>query len=183
VLRYSVVAETYDQIEKTTKRLEMTDHLVNLLKQTPRDLIDKIVYLTQGKLYPDFLGIEIGVAEKLAVRAVAKATGFSEDQLQQDIETTGDLGETTQHFILKKRQTAFFSTPLRVQSVYKTIDRMAKAMGPGSMAQKIKLLAGLLTDATPKEAKYITRTVTGRLRLGIADMTVLDALAIAYGAS
>ena len=43
------------------------------------------------------------------------------------------------------------------------------------------LLCGLLTDASPKEAKWIIRTVTGNLRLGIADMTVLDALAIAYG--
>jgi DNA ligase-1 len=58
---------------------------------------------------------------------------------------------------------------------------MARASGSGAVDTKISLLAGLLADATPKEAKYIMRTVTGNLRLGIADMTVLDALAIAYG--
>jgi len=58
---------------------------------------------------------------------------------------------------------------------------MAQASGSGSMGQKINYLAGLLANATPNEAKYIIRTVTGSLRLGIADMTVLDALAIAYG--
>ena len=159
----------------------MTDYLVEFLKQTPKDLIDKVVYLTQGKLYPDFVGIEIGVAEKLAIRAVAKATGHSEKEIEEDMKKSGDLGETAQKFLGKRAQVVLFQEPLTVQKVYETLDKMAKATGPGSMDQKINLLAGLLTSATPKEAKYLLRTVTGELRLGIADMTVLDALAIAYG--
>jgi DNA ligase-1 len=81
----------------------------------------------------------------------------------------------------KKRQVTFFQQPLTVQKVYETLDKMAKASGSGAVDLKMALLAGLLAGATPKEAKYIMRTVTGNLRLGIADMTVLDALAIAYG--
>src|SRR5664279_2839306 len=63
---YAVIADSYEKIEATTKRLEMTDLLVELLKKTPKDIISRVVYLTQGKLYPDFMGIEMGVAEKLA---------------------------------------------------------------------------------------------------------------------
>jgi len=180
-LRYQLVADAYERIEGTTKRLEMTDLLVDLLKKTPKELIDKIVYLTQGKLYPDFMGVEIGVAEKLAVRAVARATGRREKEVLDDLKKTGDLGETAQKFLEKRLQALLFYKPLTVEAVYRTLDKMAKASGPGSMDQKINLLTGLLTNATPKEAKYIIRTVTGKLRLGIADMTVLDALAIAYG--
>ena len=159
----------------------MTDYLVVLLKETPKDIIDKVVYLTQGKLYPDFVGIEIGVAEKLAIRAVARATGYAEKEIEKDLKETGDLGTTTQRFLEKKTQVTLFRQPLTVRRVYEQLDKMAKASGPGSMDQKISLLAGLLANATPKEAKYVVRTVTGSLRLGIADMTVLDALAIAYG--
>jgi len=159
----------------------MTDYLVELLRKTPKDILDKVVYLTQGKLYPDFVGIEIGIAEKLAIRAVSKATGQSEKKIEEDIQTTGDLGETAQQFLKKRIQTTFFQQPLTVQNIYEHLDKMAKASGPGSMDQKINYLAGLLANATPNEAKYIIRTVTGSLRLGIADMTVLDALAIAYG--
>lgn len=75
-MEYSLVTEAYERIESTTKRLEMTDYLVDFFKKTPKDVIDKVVYLTQGKLYPDFMGIELGVAEKLAIRAIAKASGF-----------------------------------------------------------------------------------------------------------
>jgi DNA ligase-1 len=159
----------------------MTDYLVELLKQTPKAIIDKVVYLTQGKLYPDFTGIEIGVAEKLAIRAVAKATGHSEKEIEEDLKKTGDLGETAQKFLEKKSQVSFFPKQLTIERVYEILDKMAKSTGAGSMDLKISFLAGLLSDASPKEAKYIVRTVTGSLRLGIADMTVLDALAIAFG--
>jgi DNA ligase-1 len=180
-MKYALMAETYEKIEATTKRLAMTDYLVEFLKNTPKTVIDKVVYLTQGKLYPDYAGIEIGIAEKLALRAVARATGRSEKEIEEEMIKTGDLGLATQKFLGKKTQVTFFQQPLTVEKVYETLDKMAKSTGSGSMDQKINLLAGLLTDATPKEAKYLIRTVTGQLRLGIADMTVLDALAIAYG--
>ena len=180
-MKYAEIADAYEKIEATTKRLEMTDLLVNLLKKTPKDIIDKVVYLTQGKIYPDFVGIEIGVAEKLAIKALARASGINESEIEKNLQKTGDIGETAQQLILNKKQVTFFHQPLTVQRVYETLDKMAKASGPGSVDAKMSLLAGLLADATPKEAKYIMRTVTGNLRLGIADMTVLDALAIAYG--
>jgi DNA ligase-1 len=181
LLKYTVIADAYEKIESTSKRLEMTDLLVDLLKSTPKEIIDKVVYLTQGKIYPDFAGREIGVAEKLAIRALVRASGKRETEIEQDLKRSGDIGETAQNFIGSKRQATFFQQPLIVERVYETFDRMAKASGSGAVDLKIALLAGILSDAAPKEAKYIMRTVTGNLRLGIADMTVLDALAIAYG--
>jgi DNA ligase-1 len=180
-LKYAEIAEAYEKIEATTKRLEMTDLLVDLLKRTPKEIIDKVVYLTQGKIYPDFVGIEIGVAERLAIKALARASGRRESEIEEDLKKSGDIGETAQKMIAAKKQVTFFQQPLTVQRVYETLDKMAKASGAGAVDAKMALLAGLLSDATPKEAKYIMRTVTGNLRLGIADMTVLDALAIAYG--
>jgi DNA ligase-1 len=180
-LLYSEIADAYEKIEATTKRLEMTDLLVDLIKKTPKEIIDQVVYLTQGKLYPDFVKLEIGVAERLAIKALARATGRKESEIEEDMKKSGDIGETAQKFITSKRQVTFFQKPLTVQRVYETLDKMARASGSGAVDTKISLLAGLLADATPKEAKYILRTVTGNLRLGIADMTVLDALAIAYG--
>ncbi len=181
MLDYAVIADAYEKIEATTKRLEMTDLLVNLLKNTPKDIIAKVVYLTQGKIYPDFVGLEIGVAEKLAIKALARASGRRQKEIEEDLKRSGDIGETAQNFLAKKKQTTFFQKTLTAQRVYETLDKMAKTTGSGAVGSKMALLAGLLSDASPKEAKYIMRTVTGNLRLGIADMTVLDALAIAYG--
>ena len=180
-MNYASVADAYEGIEATTKRLEMTDLLVKLLRSTPKQEINKIVYLTQGKIYPDFVGVEIGVAEKLALKALARASGRTEKEIEIDLRKSGDIGETAQKFLTKKKQVTFGTKTLTVQHVYATLDKMAKTSGSGAVDTKLSLLCGLLSDASPKEAKYIIRTVTGNLRLGIADMTVLDALAIAYG--
>jgi len=180
-LQYAVIAEAYEKIEATTKRLEMTDLLVNLLKNTAEEVIDKVVYLTQGRLYPDFVSIEIGVAERLAIKALVKASGRRESEVEEDLKKSGDLGITAQKFMTSKRQLTFAHQPLTVEKVYETFDKMAQTSGSGAVDLKLALLAGLLSAASPKEARYVIRTVTGNLRLGIADMTVLDALAIAYG--
>jgi len=180
-LDYSVIADAYERIEATAKRLEMTSLLVELLEKTPKDVIAKVVYLTQGKLYPDFVTLQVGVAEKLAVKALSRASGRTESEIETDLRKSGDVGETAQSFLIRKKQVTFGQKTLTVERVYETLDKMAKTMGSGAVDTKMSLLCGLLTDASPKEAKYLLRTVTGNLRLGIADMTVLDALAISYG--
>ena len=178
---YAIIADSYERIEATTKRLEMTDLLVELLKKTPQDIIARVVYLTQGKLYPDFVGVEMGVAEKLAIKALSRAAGHSESRIQAELQKSGDIGETSQKLLTKRKQSTFFTKTLTAERVYETLDKMAKTSGSGAVDTKMALICGLLSDASPKEAKWLIRTVTGNLRLGIADMTVLDALAIAYG--
>ena len=184
-MEYRVIAETYERIEATTKRLEMTDYLVELFRRTPSDIIDKVIYLTQGKLYPDFVGIELGLAEKLAMRAITKATGIREKELEEMLKKYGDLGTVAQVAIKKKKQTTLFSfqeeKSLTVEKVYENFEKIARAEGAGSQDRKMQLLAELLNLSTPLEARYIVRTIEGKLRLGIADMTILDALSIAFG--
>jgi len=181
-LEYCIIAEAYEKIERTTKRLEMTDLLVELLKKTPKAIIDKVVYLTQGKIYPDFVSLELGVAEKLAIKALSRASGTKDADLLRLLSKIGDVGEVAEEVMKKKKQATLGARiNLTAERVYEVLDKMAKTQGSGAVDSKMALLSGLLSDASPKEAKYILRTVTGNLRLGIADMTVLDALAIAYG--
>ena len=104
---YDVIAEAYEKIEATTKRLEMTDLLVDLLKKTPKDIIAKVVYLTQGKLYPDFMGVEMGIAEKLAIKALARASGQSESVILSELQKSGDIGETSEKLLAKRKQIHF----------------------------------------------------------------------------
>jgi len=187
---YSEIVDVYEKIEATTKRLEMTDLLVNLLRKTPKEVIDKVIYLTQGKLYPDYYGIEIGLAERLALRALSEASGITVSELEDRLSETGDIGLVAEYALQRRKiktLTEFLSsskkTQLTVLEVYNTLDEIAKTSGEGAQDKKIRLLAGILKKATPREGKYIMRTVTGRLRLGIADMTILDALAITFAQS
>ncbi|TBR23030.1 MAG: ATP-dependent DNA ligase [Candidatus Nitrosotenuis sp.] len=182
-MQFSLISDTFEKMEATTKRLELTQHLVDLFKTTPRESISKIVYLIQGKLRPDFEGIELGVAEKLAIRAIAKSSGSPVRKIQELFFEDGDLGHAASKALEQKTQTTFLMQQITAERVYDTLFKIAKLEGARSQDMKMKYISSLLNDATPQEAKFILKIVMGTLRLGIADNTVMDALAIAYTGS
>jgi DNA ligase 1 len=167
-------------MEQTSSRIALTGYLVTLLKKTPTNIIDKVTYLIQGKLYPDYEGIEMGVAEKMVLRAIATSSGKDVSEIGRIYQKTGDLGETTLEVMKSKSQSTLFSEPMTVERVYSTFDKIARTIGVGSQEIKLRLISSLLNDATAAEGCYIIKFVMGQLRLGIADYTVLDALAIAF---
>lgn len=180
-MRYSKLAEAYEDLESTTKRLAMTDILVRLFKETPVDVIDKVIYLTQGKLHPDWMGLpELGLAEKMAARAIAVASGRESKDVLRESKKIGDIGAAAKSMLSERKTAPLAVSPLTVSDVYNGLDAISKESGKGSADRKIRRLSTLLTNASPGEAKYIIRTVTGKLRLGVGDMTVLDALAVAF---
>lgn len=179
-MKFSLIAQTFEKMEATTKRLELTQHLVDLFKQTPAEIVAKIVYLIQGKIRPDFEGVELGVAEKLAIRAISKSTGIPSKKITEVYAEDGDLGRTAAKMIEQKMQTTFLTQDITAERVYDTLYKIARLEGARSQDMKMKYISSLLNDATPQEAKFILKISMGTLRLGIADNTVMDALAIAY---
>jgi DNA ligase-1 len=167
-------------MEQTSSRIALTELLVALFKNTPVDIIDKITYLIQGKLYPDYEGIEMGVAEKMVIRAIAISSGKDILEIEQIYQKTGDLGDATREAMKSKNQSTLISEPMTVERVYSTFDKVARTIGAGSQEIKLRLISSLLNDAIAAEGRYIIKFVMGKLRLGIADYTVLDALAIAF---
>ncbi|BDC19097.1 ATP-dependent DNA ligase [Acidianus sp. HS-5] len=189
-MEFKIIADYFDRLEKISSRLQLTSLLADLFKNTDKNVVDKVVYLIQGKLWPDFLGMpELGIGEKFLVRALSIATGVKDDDIEKMYKSVGDLGQVS--FDIKQKQQsanilAFLgaqksSTPLTVEKVYDDLTKVATSTGEGSRDIKIRLLAGLLKDASPLEAKYLVRFVDGRLRVGIGDATILDALAITFG--
>ncbi|WP_420887609.1 ATP-dependent DNA ligase [Candidatus Nitrosotenuis uzonensis] len=170
-------------MESTTKRLELTQHLVDLFKATPKEIISKVVYLIQGKLRPDYEGVELGVAEKLAMRAISKSAGIPVKKIHEVFVEDGDLGHAASKILEQKAQTTFMVQQITTERVYDTLLKIAKLEGARSQDMKMKYISSLLNDATPQEAKFILKLIMGTLRLGIADNTVMDALAIAYTGS
>jgi DNA ligase 1 len=179
-LDFNSLVETFEQMEQTSSRIALTGHLVTLLKKTPADIIDKVTYLIQGKLYPDYEGVEMGVAEKMVLRAIASSSGKDVSDIVRIYQKTGDLGEATLEVMKSKSQSTLFSEPMTVERVYSTFDKVARTTGAGSQEIKLRLISSLLNDAMATEGCYIIKFVMGQLRLGIADYTVLDALAIAF---
>jgi len=181
---YDNLVEYYARLESTTKRLEMTDILTDLFKEATADEVDKIVYLTQGKIHPDWKGEpEIGMAEKMVVETLTKVTGLKKAKVEQLVSQLGDIGLTAEEALRGKTQGSFFQRNLTVTDIYSGLDRIARREGQGSSKQKMDDLGSLLADSSPLGARYLARMVVGKLRLGIGDMTILDALSQAHTGS
>jgi DNA ligase 1 len=178
VVNYETVAEAYRDLEQASGRLALTDRLATLLGATPAGLLPTVCYLCQGLIAPEFAGVDLGLAEKLAIRAVATATGTGPEQVTASVRETGDLGQAAEQLLATTAPGR--SASLQVTAVVDTLHRIAEAEGLGSQGRKLELLGGLLAQATPLEARYLLRLVTGGLRLGIGTPTILDALAQAH---
>jgi DNA ligase 1 len=178
-VRFADLVAWYDRIEATTKRLEMRSILVEMLRATPPSDLPIVLYLSQGMLRPEYEGVELGVADSLARKAVVLALGASAVEVTTSVRATGDLG-TTAATLLAQRPHLDAPDPLEVQEVYAAFTSIARASGEGSQEVKVRMLVDLLQRATPSEGKYILRFVLGTLRLGVREMSLLDALATAF---
>ena len=191
-LPLSEVVAVFDKLEAVTARTIITKLVVDLFKKAPVDVIDKTVYLLQGRLWPDWMGYpELGIGEKMLIKAIALATQTRESLVEQLYKSLGDLGKVVEKLKTeveakhRKATTLLAFIPgekqLTIGEVYSKLARIAMAQGEGSKDIKLKILAGLLSEAKPREAKFIVRFVEGRLRLGVGEATILDALAIVFG--
>jgi DNA ligase 1 len=180
-VRYLIVAEAYRDLESLSSRLALTERLAALVADTPPGLLPTVCYLCQGLIAPEFAGVDLGLAEKLAVRALATVVGADPAGVAALVRDAGDLGQAAELLLASPAAgPAGPADALEVGQVAGTLREIAFAEGPGSQGRKLELLAGLLTRATPLEARYLLRLVTRNLRLGIGTPTILDALAQVY---
>jgi DNA ligase 1 len=188
-VRYVIVAEAYRDLEGLSSRLALTERLTSLVADTPPGLLPTVCYLCQGLIAPEFAGVDLGLAEKLAVRALATVAGVDPAEVAALVREAGDLGQAAELLLAPAAVGPAAGGPpratdpadaLEVGEVVGTLRQIAFAEGPGSQGRKLDLLAGLLTRATPLEARYLLRLVTRNLRLGIGTPTILDALAQVY---
>jgi len=178
-VKFAELAATYERLEATKKRLEMRSLLSGLFRPVGTEEIAIVVYLTQGLLRPEFEGVELGIADSLARRALALALDVPEATVADRARSSGDLGLTAAELAEKKAPTGV-GHPLTVEEAYRELEDLAKAAGEGSQELKVQGLAGLLRRASPLEAKFLVRFVLGTLRVGVREMTILDALTDAF---
>lgn len=159
------------ELEKTSSRNQMTEILASLLKEAKTDEVDKVCYLSLGRLAPSYAGIEFNLAEKMMMRILATAYQKETEAVRKQFKKVGDLGEVAE--VLDKREK---SKPMTVGETFDQLYKIATESGAGSVERKVSKMAQLLDDLDGQSAKYIVRIPLGKLRLGFSDLTILDAL-------
>jgi len=179
-MQYSKLAEVYEKLEATSKRLEQTDIISNFLKKIKTEDLSETILLLEGRIFPRWDEREIGIAAKTMVKAISISSGNSKERINEEWKKTGDLGTVTHNLIKKKKQITLTSKELTTEKVLKNLRGLATIEGLGSIDKKTQLIAELLTSATPTEAKYIARTVLNDMRIGVGEGTIRDSIVWAF---
>ena len=173
---YKGLVEVYEKIDSSSKRLDKTYHISKLLKKTKDEDLEMIILLLNGNIYPAWNKKEMGVAARLVLKAISLAGGISSMSVENEWRKTGDLGKSAFNLMQNKKQATLFTQNLTVEKVFKDLRKLTEISGHGAVDQKIKIIAGLLSSASPKGAQYIVRTVLEDLRVGIGDGTIRDSI-------
>ncbi|HEX9097944.1 MAG TPA: ATP-dependent DNA ligase [Candidatus Dormibacteraeota bacterium] len=173
-MKFSELAASLDQMEATSSRNELVRILSEVYKASSVDELMPITYLIQGRLAPFFEPVEIGLGERLLITAIAGAYAAPKEDVTRLNRQTGDLGVTAQRLA----QASPGKAPSVVE-VHERLSKIAAAEGAGSQQEKLDGFTGLLGDLDAVSAKHLVRITLGKMRLGIGDPTVLDALSFA----
>jgi len=179
-MRYAALAEAFEKLEHTPSYLEKNSVIVELLKRTTAEEMERVVLLLLGKPWPAYVSKETGVGLQQLKKAVARAAGYSSDEVDKLMRQVGDLGEVAKQLLGKKRQVTLFAEQLTVKKVFENVKQLPEITGEGSVDRRIASITELLTSSTPLEAKFIVRTVIGDLRIGVAEGRLRDAIASAF---
>src|SRR3989338_2224854 len=179
-MNYKDLVAVYEKLESTTKRLEKTYYVAKLLRDSNDKDLPVLILLLQGVIFPAWEEKKIGVASRLVLKAINVATGIEAKKIEQEWKQTGDLGKVAENLVARKKQATLFSRELSVEKVYNNLKQLADLTGQGAVDKKVKLIAELLTSATPNQAKYIIRVVLEDLRVGAGEGVLRDAIVSAY---
>ncbi len=183
---YEKLVEIYEKISKTTSRLEKQDIIADFLrdlKESDPEITYDVTLLLQGKIFPPWSEKEMGISTQLIIKALSKLLGENTKVIEKKLATVGDMGEITEELISNNKQVTFFKVPLTIKKVLSNLRKTESITGSNSQNKKLNLILELYTSASPLEAKYITRTITEKLRIGVGEGTLVDAISQAYGIS
>lgn len=178
-MRYEKLAKVYEELSKTSKRLEKIDILSKFLEDIGKEDSD-IMYLLEGRIYPAYDERKIGISNQLAIKAISKATGTDSKKVVLKWKKIGDIGEVAKELTNTKKQTTLASSVPTTKKVIENLRKLPSLEGKGTIDKKISLITELLTSASPLESLYLVRTLIGDLRIGVQESTIKYALLKAF---
>lgn len=179
-MEYSTLADAYEELEKVPSKLKKAEILAELLSKTHQADLEKVVLLMKGTVFPGYSQLDLGIADKMIIRAISRATGFKDSDVVEKFKRTGDLGLVVEECLKSKKQRTLARKKLTVDLVFKDLQKLAETTGTGSQDRKLDIIAELVVSSKPKEARYIIRTILSNLRVGASEGILRDAIVKAF---
>ncbi|XP_017494953.1 PREDICTED: DNA ligase 1-like [Rhagoletis zephyria] len=179
---FLALAKTFAAIEEHSGRLKsieiMSNYFCSVMHLSPDDLV-KSVYMCLNKVCPDYENIELGIGPGILHKALAESTGKTLAQVKKDIASLGDIGlyaeksKSNQKLLVKPK-------PLTVSAVFDAFKTIAMMTGNQVQSKKVDKIKSLITSSSPIESRFIMRSLAGKMRIGLGEKSLLQALTQAY---
>ncbi|KAL7302891.1 hypothetical protein TKK_0004120 [Trichogramma kaykai] len=178
---YLALTKTFELIEGISARLKIIEILSNYFRSvitlSPDDFLASI-YLCLNQLAPAYEGLELGIAETNLMKAIASSTGRTLAQIKAEMQKVGDLGIIAEGSRSNQKM-MFQPPPLTINTVYTKLKEIASTSGQSSGLKKVDKIQSLFVACRHSEARYLIRSLAGKLRIGLAEQSVLQAIALA----
>ncbi|MBS3150780.1 ATP-dependent DNA ligase [Candidatus Woesearchaeota archaeon] len=182
-MKYSSLVEIYDRLNETSKRLEKIEIISEFLRKVKKDELKGVVYLLEGRIFPEGDKRKIGFSNRLMIKALNVASGDGADKIENLFRKKGDLGLVAEEVFKKRKQATLSARELDSGKVLENIRKLAGLEGKGTVDRKIRLITELLANANGKEAKYVVKTVLENLRIGVSSGIIKEGIAKGFEAS
>jgi DNA ligase-1 len=174
-----LLAPACEAIAATSKKLEKTRIVAEYLRsRTPEEAAVSAVFLS-GRAFPAYQETTLQLGGTQLWRIVQELSGKSESAMAAAYHKYGDLGAAA-YDVLAARYKSAPANPLNLIAVKEIFEQIARTRGANA---KMAIALELLSKATPLEAKYLIKIMTGDLRIGMKESLVEEGIAKAYGAT
>ncbi len=174
IIPFSKFAYLCQGLENLSSSNAIRDELAKFFKEISPSAVKYSSYFILGMIGAKYADIDLGLGEKTAIHIISRAFDVTEGKVEGQFASLGDLGDVV--LALSKKE----HSSLKIDDIYSVFQEFKSISGQGSQEKRAELLAGLLQKASALEAKYIMRIALGSLRLGVGEMSVLDAFALAF---
>ena len=178
---FAEIAQTLEKIAAVSSRNVKIDYVADLLrKANPLEIRITALFLG-GRIFSEgdekILNVSWGGLKSALNQVIDfKMKDFSDSY-------KGDTGEAIATLLSSEkfaRQTSLFSMPLSIEFLEKKFNEMADLQGAGSKKRKEAILAQILREASPLEAKYIAALVLNDMRVGLSEGLLAEGIARAF---
>lgn len=139
------------------------------------------VLFLSGNVFAKGSGLALNVGFNTIMRSLEDIAKLEPEDIQRIYLEHGDLGALAEHAVLKKQVLPLVQQRLTLPEIHGQLKKMAEASGRGAGEAKKKILAGMLINCSPLEAKYLIKIAEGEMRTGVVEGLVQLALAKAFG--
>ncbi|HWQ65342.1 MAG TPA: ATP-dependent DNA ligase [Methanospirillum sp.] len=179
-MKFQTFAELCQHIETIKGRLDTITLLSEAIRDLPVSDLPLFVRLILGRPFPEWSHLKLGIGPNLLYEAVAYVIGRKREEVVRTLNTVGDLGTAVEQMLATKSQTSFFADELTLDEVYASFEAIARAEGSKSQKERLKIIQGLFSSASPLEGHYITGILLEDMRIGAGEGNLRDAIAQAF---